>query len=64
MKITRPSIAPSGPARGSSCISPDWISASYPPTRVSGRFFTERTAPLHLTDCVGTYGSLHFAEKI
>jgi len=26
------------------------------------RFFPERTAPLHRTDRVGTYGSLHFAE--
>ncbi len=26
------------------------------------RFFPERTTPLHLTDRVGTYGSLHFAE--
>jgi S-adenosylmethionine-diacylglycerol 3-amino-3-carboxypropyl transferase len=28
------------------------------------RFFPERTAPLHLADRVGTYGSLHFAEVI
>jgi S-adenosylmethionine-diacylglycerol 3-amino-3-carboxypropyl transferase len=26
------------------------------------RFFPDRTTPLHLTDRVGTYGSLHFAE--
>ena len=26
------------------------------------RFFPERTDPLHLTDRVGTYGSMHFAE--
>ena len=26
------------------------------------RFFPERTEPLHVTDRVGTYGSLHFAE--
>ena len=28
------------------------------------RFFPERTEPLHRTDRVGTYGSLHFAEVI
>jgi len=28
------------------------------------RFFPERTTPLHLTDRVGTYGSLHFAEVL
>jgi S-adenosylmethionine-diacylglycerol 3-amino-3-carboxypropyl transferase len=28
------------------------------------RFFPARTAPLHLTDRVGTYGSLHFAEVL
>lgn len=28
------------------------------------RFFPERTAPLHLTDRVGTYGSLHLAEVL
>lgn len=28
------------------------------------RFFPERTEPLHLTDRVGTYGSLHFAEVL
>lgn len=30
--------------------------------RAKLRFFPERTEPLHLTDRVGTYGSLHFAE--
>lgn len=28
------------------------------------RFFPERTDPLHLTDRVGTYGSMHFAEVV
>jgi len=28
------------------------------------RFFPERTEPLHITDRVGTYGSLHFAEVL
>jgi S-adenosylmethionine-diacylglycerol 3-amino-3-carboxypropyl transferase len=28
------------------------------------RFFPNRTEPLHLTDRVGTYGSLHFAEVL
>jgi len=28
------------------------------------RFFPERTEPLHLTDRVGTYGSLHLAEVL
>jgi len=28
------------------------------------RFFPELTDPLHLTDRVGTYGSLHFAEVL
>lgn len=28
------------------------------------RFFPERTEPLHQTDRVGTYGSLHFAEVL
>jgi S-adenosylmethionine-diacylglycerol 3-amino-3-carboxypropyl transferase len=28
------------------------------------RFFPERTEPLHVTDRVGTYGSLHFAEVL
>ena len=28
------------------------------------RFFAEKTTPMHLTDRVGTYGSLHFAEVI
>jgi len=28
------------------------------------RFQPERTAKLHLTDRVGTYGSLHFAEVL
>jgi S-adenosylmethionine-diacylglycerol 3-amino-3-carboxypropyl transferase len=28
------------------------------------RFFPKRTEPLHLTDRVGTYGSMHFAEVI
>ncbi len=32
------------------------------PVRERLRFFPEITAPMHLTDRVGTYGSLHFAE--
>ena len=28
------------------------------------RFEPQRTEPLHLTDRVGTYGSLHFAEVL
>jgi S-adenosylmethionine-diacylglycerol 3-amino-3-carboxypropyl transferase len=33
-----------------------------PEVRARLRFFPERTDPLHPTDRVGTYGSLHFAE--
>ena len=40
------------------------LDLSFVPERVRARlrFFPERTEPLHLTDRVGTYGSLHFAE--
>ena len=40
------------------------LDLSFVPLEVRARlrFFPERTAPLHLTDRVGTYGSLHFAE--
>jgi S-adenosylmethionine-diacylglycerol 3-amino-3-carboxypropyl transferase len=42
------------------------IDLSFVPENVRGRlrFFAEQTAPMHLTDRVGTYGSLHFAEVI
>ena len=40
------------------------LDLSFIPAEVRSRlrFFPERTDPLHLTDRVGTYGSLHFAE--
>lgn len=40
------------------------LDLSFVPEDVQSRleFFPGRTAPLHLTDRVGTYGSLHFAE--
>ena len=40
------------------------LDLSFVPEAVLGRlrFFPEITTPLHLTDRVGTYGSLHFAE--
>lgn len=40
------------------------LDLSFVPAAVRSRlrFFPERTEPLHLTDRVGTYGSLHFAE--
>lgn len=42
------------------------LDLSFVPTEARSRlhFFPERTAPLHLTDRVGTYGSLHFAEVL
>jgi S-adenosylmethionine-diacylglycerol 3-amino-3-carboxypropyl transferase len=42
------------------------LDLSFIPENVRGRlrFFAEKTAPMHLTDRVGTYGSLHFAEVI
>jgi S-adenosylmethionine-diacylglycerol 3-amino-3-carboxypropyl transferase len=42
------------------------LDLSFVPENVRGRlrFFAEKTAPMHLTDRVGTYGSLHFAEVI
>ena len=42
------------------------LDLSFVPENVRGRlrFFAEQTAPMHLTDRVGTYGSLHFAEVI
>jgi S-adenosylmethionine-diacylglycerol 3-amino-3-carboxypropyl transferase len=42
------------------------LDLSFVPEAVRGRlrFQPERTAKLHLTDRVGTYGSLHFAEVI
>lgn len=40
------------------------LDLSFVPAAVRARlrFFPERTEPLHVTDRVGTYGSLHFAE--
>lgn len=40
------------------------LDLSFVPEDVQSRlhFFPERTTPLHVTDRVGTYGSLHFAE--
>jgi S-adenosylmethionine-diacylglycerol 3-amino-3-carboxypropyl transferase len=42
------------------------LDLSFVPENVRGRlrFFAEKTTPMHLTDRVGTYGSLHFAEVI
>jgi S-adenosylmethionine-diacylglycerol 3-amino-3-carboxypropyl transferase len=42
------------------------VDLSFVPSEVRARlrFFPERTEALHLTDRVGTYGSLHFAEVI
>ncbi len=42
------------------------VDLSFVPAEVRARlrFFPERTEALHLTDRVGTYGSLHFAEVI
>lgn len=42
------------------------LDLSFVPENVRSRlrFFAEKTAPMHLTDRVGTYGSLHFAEVI
>ena len=42
------------------------LDLSFIPTEVRARlrFFPERTEPLHRTDRVGTYGSLHFAEVL
>ena len=36
---------------------PDFVQGSL-------RFFPEQTEALHITDRVGTYGSLHFAEVL
>jgi S-adenosylmethionine-diacylglycerol 3-amino-3-carboxypropyl transferase len=40
------------------------LDLSFVPSEVRARlrFFPERTEPLHVTDRVGTYGSLHLAE--
>ena len=42
------------------------LDLSFVPAAVRARlrFFPERTEPLHRTDRVGTYGSLHFAEVV
>jgi S-adenosylmethionine-diacylglycerol 3-amino-3-carboxypropyl transferase len=42
------------------------LDLSFVPAAVRARlrFFPERTEPLHVTDRVGTYGSLHFAEVL
>ncbi len=42
------------------------LDLSFVPAAVCARlrFFPERTEPLHVTDRVGTYGSLHFAEVL
>ena len=42
------------------------LDLSFVPSDVRARlrFFPQRTEPLHVTDRVGTYGSLHFAEVI
>jgi len=42
------------------------LDLSFVPANIRSRlrFFPERTEPLHITDRVGTYGSMHFAEVL